>query len=138
MNSTTRANHGHLAPQWVKARRSTNANACVEVMADGHQWHVRDSKHVLAGPVLTLDGTEWDRLCQVLLDAADDERGLERGVTIGSIRATIHPDGRLELAGRTPTEPRLHATLRFTPLEHECFVDGLRNGEISAVHVTAG
>lgn len=90
MNSTTRANHGHVVPQWIKARRSTNANACVEVMADRRHWHVRDSKHAPTGLILTLDGSEWDQLCEVLLDAADE---------------------------------------RF---------DGLRNGEFSAVHLSAG
>ncbi|MGH3568373.1 MAG: DUF397 domain-containing protein [Pseudonocardia sp.] len=138
MTSPTRANHGHLASRWIKARASDNAYACVEVMSDDHHWHIRDSKHVLAGPVLTLDGPEWDQLCQVLLDAADEPSGLEREITIGSIRATVHPDGRLELAGLTSTEPSRVATLRYTPLEHDWFIDGLRNGEFSAVHVTAG
>ncbi|MGH3587292.1 MAG: DUF397 domain-containing protein, partial [Pseudonocardia sp.] len=52
------------APRWVKARRSDNANACVEVMRDlrGH-YHVRDSKAGPHGPVIDLAAEEWAQLC---------------------------------------------------------------------------
>ena len=50
MNTTT---------QWVKARRSSNAGACVEVRRHGGMIEVRDSKDS-SGPVLRFTGPEWD------------------------------------------------------------------------------
>jgi len=44
---------------WVKARRSSNAGACVEVRRHNGMIEVRDSKD-RSGPVLRFTGPEWD------------------------------------------------------------------------------
>lgn len=45
--------------QWIKASRSSNAGACVEVRRHDGMIEVRDSKDRL-GPVLRFTGPEWD------------------------------------------------------------------------------
>jgi Domain of unknown function (DUF397) len=44
---------------WVKARRSSNAGACVEVRRHNGMIEVRDSKD-RSGPILRFTGPEWD------------------------------------------------------------------------------
>lgn len=51
MNTTT--------TPWVKARRSSNAGACVEVRRHNGMIEVRDSKD-RSGPILRFTGPEWD------------------------------------------------------------------------------
>ncbi len=136
MTNPPRANRTHPQPQWIKARRSDNAYACVEVMIRD-AYYIRDSKHAPHGPVLKLDDAQWTQLCEVLLNASHDEGPRPHSaVTIGSIYATIHSDGHLDLHGHIPIQPHLPADLRFTPIEHECFLDGLRNGEFKTLNLS--
>lgn len=45
-------------PQWIKATRSADQGACVEMAAVGNDIHVRDSKDP-NGPVLRYTKTEF-------------------------------------------------------------------------------
>jgi len=119
-------------PPWVKARRSDNAYACVEVLIRD-SYLIRDSKHTPHGPILDLDPEEWTQLCTTLVGFHHDEHPTRRhrAATIGSVRATVRSDGHLELTGRTTSDPRTSATLTFTPIEYQCFVDGITNGEFT-------
>ena len=56
MTSPNPASCTQPTPQWIKARRSDNAYACVEVMNVGTHRYVRDSKHAPAGPVPQIAG----------------------------------------------------------------------------------
>lgn len=120
---------GTTRRRWIKALRSNNAAACVEVMIDAGAYHIRDSKDAGRGPVLTLSTPDWHRLCDVLLAAPSPFR--EQPVPVGGLRVGLHADGRLtiqRLGSGSEDEP----TLEFTPLEVECFLDGIRGGEFAA------
>ncbi|MRH91574.1 DUF397 domain-containing protein [Nocardia sp. SYP-A9097] len=45
---------------WYKATESDTANACVEVMHTLGSTHVRDTKDVGAGPVLSFAPEAWE------------------------------------------------------------------------------
>ena len=101
----------------MKARRSDNANACVEVMLDEDgRYHIRDSKAAPHGPVITVSGEEWVDLC-----AAAAQRGL---TSLRTVRVVVDP-------GRAFRIEQQATTLDFTALEHECFVDGVQNAEFT-------
>lgn len=127
--------HGTGPPRrrWVKAHRSDSASTCVEVLISD-SYFIRDSKNAPDGPVLDLNSDEWAQLCRTLRDFYGNGRPTRRcrTATIGSIRATVHPDGYLELVGRTAAEARAPTVLTFTPIEYYCFVDGIRNGEFNS------
>lgn len=120
---------GPTPQRWVKARRSDSASTCVEIMIDADAYHIRDSKDAGHGPVLTLSTPDWHRLCDILLAAPSPFR--EQPVQAGGLRVGLHADGRLtiqRLGSGSEDEP----TLEFTPLEVECFLDGIRGGEFAA------
>lgn len=98
-------------------------------MIDSGAYHIRDSKDAGNGPVLTLSTSDWHRLCDVLLAAPAPF--LEQRVHVGSLRLVLHADGRLTIQ-RLGSGPDDEPTLRFTPLEVERFLDGLRGGEFAA------
>lgn len=108
--------------RWVKARRSDNAASCVEVMIDCGVYHLRDTKDAGAGPVVRLGASDWRRLRDLLLTAPHSAVGVP--VQVADLTITTHTDGFLTIV-RTGDG----SVLRFTPVEVECFLDGLRRGE---------
>lgn len=108
--------------RWIKARRSNNASACVEVMIDLGGYRIQDSKNAGRGPVLTLSTAEWHQLRDIVLSPP---ASVLEHVRVGDLSVALHPDGRLTIQHGPDDEH----TLRFTPLEVECFLDGLQGGE---------
>lgn len=110
--------------RWVKARRSDSASSCVEVRVDDGVYRVRDTKNMGRGPVLTLPPADWSALCNALLTIPTP---LDQLVDIADVQLTFHPDGQLTMRRISD-----NAQLRFTPLEVDCFLHGLRGGEFDA------
>jgi len=115
---------GPTRGRWAKADRSNGASNCVEVMIDSGIHHIRDSKAAGHGPVLALSASDWRRFCDVLLDPP----GTPTDQPVPGLDVTLHADGAL-----TIRRPGDGSTLRFTPPEVECFLDGLRCGEFGAL-----
>ena len=45
--------------EWIKATRSTNDNACVEMRRHDDRIEVRDTKQGESGPILSFTTSEW-------------------------------------------------------------------------------
>jgi hypothetical protein len=85
-------------------------------MFDGAGYHLRDSKAV-AGPVLDLPAADWEPFCRLVATPG-------AGVA-GELHVVRHADGRLTVRGPAGR------TLRYTPTEVDCFLDGVRNREFA-------
>ena len=108
--------------RWTKARRSDSTSACVEVMIDSGVYHVRDTKDAGVGPVVRLGAPDWRRLRDLLLGTHRSVLGTP--TQVADLRITTHTDGFVTIE-RTGDG----SMLRFTPVEVECFLDGLCRGE---------
>jgi hypothetical protein len=129
MTASSPTTPANAARQWVKARRSSNANACVEVMLDEDgRYHIRDSKLAPHGPVIAVSRAEWDDLCAAV------STGSRAGSTVAldTVDLCFNTDGSFDMATRQPG-----VVLNFSTLEYECFVDGVQNGEFMATSLVA-
>jgi hypothetical protein len=94
------------------------------MLDEDRRYHIRDSKPAPHGPVIIVSRAEWDDLCTAASQAGS--------TSLGTVHVTVDPGRSFRIEQRATS-----STLDFTAPEHECFVDGVQNGEFTAGALTA-
>ncbi|EHR53459.1 protein of unknown function (DUF397) [Saccharomonospora marina XMU15] len=106
---------------WFKSRFSPSQETCVEVRFDGPLVHLRDSKDLEIGPVISISVTEWQGF-------VDEVLGVAAAGSNHAVRIEHLDDGAVRLRAI-----RGGVALTYTSSEWAAFTAGARHGQFTVV-----
>ena len=115
---------------WLTSSFTGGGQDCVEVRSEGGRVHIRDTKYrrdpandLAAEPIITITATQWTAVL-------DEVMGRAPAGSNGAVDIDAGPGG-------TTVIRSTDTTLTYTRREWAAFLNGVRAGELTLVHLAS-